>query len=155
VSGLVDKALRLVLTGAHHLMKAGWFVRRPRTFGAHAIAFTPERRIVLVKLRYAPGWRVPGGGRAREDDPAGAALRELREEIGMISHGAVEKVRDFEEVRDFKRDLSSLVLVRDVIYRPHRWSWEVEKVAEYGLDSLPDDLSATAARWLNALSGRI
>jgi hypothetical protein len=60
---LVDPILRVGLTAAHKLMKAGWFIRRPRTYGAHAIALTPKRRIVLVKLRYAPGWRVPGGGR--------------------------------------------------------------------------------------------
>ena len=35
------------------LLKAGWFLRRPRTFGAHALALTPERKLILVKLRYA------------------------------------------------------------------------------------------------------
>ena len=86
-SSLLDKALRLALTGVHRLMKLGWFVRRPRTFGAHALAFTPEGRIILVKLRYAPGWRLPGGGRGEHEDPRDAVLRELREEIGMMSHG--------------------------------------------------------------------
>ena len=57
-------------------------MRRPRTFGAHALALTPERKIVLVKLRYAPGWRLPGGGRGEHEDPRDAVLRELREEIG-------------------------------------------------------------------------
>jgi hypothetical protein len=61
----LDRPLRLILTAGHRMLKAGWFVRRPRTFGAHAIALTPERKLVLVKLRYASGWRVPGGGGAR------------------------------------------------------------------------------------------
>ena len=52
------------MTGAYQLLRAGWFVRRPRTFGAHALALTPERKLILVKLRYASGWRLPGGGRA-------------------------------------------------------------------------------------------
>lgn len=155
MSRIVDRALRVVLTGVHKLMKAGWFVRRPRTFGAHAVALTPEGRIVLVKLRYASGWAVPGGGRAESEDSAVAALRELREEVGMTSHGAVEKVGDSEESTGFKRDLSSLVIVRDVVYQPHRWSWEVEKVSEFDLSSLPEDLSGTAARWLHALRHRI
>ena len=43
--------------------------------------------MILVKLRYAPGWRLPGGGRADDEDPCEAALRELREEIGMTAHG--------------------------------------------------------------------
>ena len=80
---LTDRILRVALRSAHRLLKFGWFLRRPRTFGAHALAFTPEGRIILVRLRYAPGWRLPGGGRSEREDPKHAVLRELREEIGM------------------------------------------------------------------------
>lgn len=151
MNGLVDGPLRLVLTGIHSLLKASWFLRRPKTFGAHAIALTPEKKLVLVKLRYARGWRVPGGGRSAEEDPAEAALRELREEIGMTSHGEVRPARDFEESTDFKRDTASLVVVHDVRYRPPRWSWEVERICEADLESLPDDMSPISARWIESL----
>ena len=79
----LDRMLRLPLRFAHGLLKLNWLVRRPRTFGAHALALTPKRKIVLVKLRYAPGWRLPGGGRAKSEDPRDAVLRELREEMGL------------------------------------------------------------------------
>ena len=150
MSRLIDGALRIALTGIHWAMKAGWFVRRPKTFGAHAIALTSEGKLILVKLRYAPGWRLPGGGRSRHEDPLEAALRELREEIGMLSHGEAQAVRDFQEATDFKRDTASLTIVRNVRYRPHRWSWEVEEVSEFAPDSLPRDLSPIAARWIEA-----
>jgi len=54
VANLVDRALRIALTGAHRLLKLNWRVQRPRTFGAHALALTPERKAILVRLRYAP-----------------------------------------------------------------------------------------------------
>ena len=57
MAGLADRLLRIPLTAVHRLMKVGWFVRRPRTFGAHALALTAGGKVVLVKLRYAPGWR--------------------------------------------------------------------------------------------------
>ena len=76
-----------------------------------------------------------------------AALRELREEIGMTSRGEVKLACDFEESIDFKRDTASLVVVRDVRYAP-RWSWEVEQVREFPLDSLPPDISPTSALWI-------
>ena len=147
--------LRLVVTAAHGLLKLGWFVRRPRTFGAHALALTPEGKAILVRLRYAPGWRLPGGGRAEDEDPRDAVLRELREEIGMTAHGEVRLAAELEEHPDFKRDLASLLVVRDVRYRPHRWSWEVEKIIEVSLDALPADLSPRAAAWLEATRGRL
>lgn len=154
-ASLLDRILRPVVTGAHRLMKLGWFVRRPRTFGAHALALTPDRRVVLVKLRYARGWRLPGGGRAEDEDPRDAILRELREEIGMTSHGRVRLARDLEERADYKRDLASLLIVEEVRYRPPRWSWEVEQITETDLDRLPADLSRPAATWIAAVKDRL
>ncbi|HEX6660253.1 MAG TPA: NUDIX domain-containing protein [Sphingomicrobium sp.] len=147
--------LRPIFGAAHWLLKLNWFVRRPRTFGAHALALTPAGKAILVRLRYAPGWRLPGGGRAEDEDPRDAVLRELREEIGMTAHGEVRLAAELEEHPDFKRDLASLLVVRDVRYRPHRWSWEIEAIIEAPLDALPADLSPRAAAWLEALESKL
>lgn len=147
---LVDRALRLGLTSLYQLLRATWFVRRPKTFGAHALALTPAGKLILVKLRYAPGWRLPGGGRAADEPPVDAVLRELREEIGLISHGEPRPVGDFEEFTDFKRDTASLVILRDVRYRP-RWNLEVEAVREVDMDSLPADMSPLSRSWIEVV----
>jgi len=151
VADLTTKAVRIAATAAHKLLKAFWFIRRPRTFGAHAIALTPGNRLILVRLRYAPGWRVPGGGRSEHEAPVEAALRELREEIGMTAHGEAKLARDFQEPTDFKRDTASLIIVRDVEYRPKSWNWEVEAVTETSLDALPQPMSEISARWIEAV----
>jgi 8-oxo-dGTP pyrophosphatase MutT (NUDIX family) len=150
-----DGIFRVLLTATHKLLKAGWFVRRPRSFGAHALALTPDRKLVLVKLRYAPGWRIPGGGRGPDEDPTEAALRELREEIGMTTCGRVRLACELEESVDFKRDLSALLIVEDVRYSPRKWSWEVEQVAEFPLDSLPPDTPPTTLRWIETLRAHL
>jgi 8-oxo-dGTP pyrophosphatase MutT (NUDIX family) len=155
VAGWTDKGLRVALTAVHSVLRVHWIVRRPRTFGAHALALTPERRIVLVKLRYAPGWRLPGGGRGEHEDPRNAVLRELREEIGLVSHGRVGFGAELEQRPDFKRDLASILVVEDVRYRPRRWSWEVEAICEAPIDALPTDLAPIAAEWIDALRGKI
>ena len=152
---LTDRILRVALRSAHRLLKLGWFLRRPRTFGAHALALTPEGKIILVRLRYAPGWRLPGGGRNEREDPRDAVLRELREEIGMTSHGEVRLACELEEATDFKRDLASLLVVRDVRYAPRKWSWEVEQIMEAALDALPAELSSRMADWIDAVKSRI
>jgi 8-oxo-dGTP pyrophosphatase MutT (NUDIX family) len=145
---MLNRLLRAGATAFHKILTVGWFFRRPKTFGAHAVALTPKGRIVLVKLWYAPGWRLPGGGRHVIEAPAEAALRELREEVGMFSHGEVKPSGDLDERVDFKRDTSSIVIVRDVEYLPKRWSWEVEAVEDFDLDDLPRDLSPQTRRWL-------
>ena len=151
---VADMLLRSILTVGHRFLKACWFVRRPRTLGAHALAFTPERRLILVRLRYAPGWRLPGGGRTSSEDPRDAVLRELREEIGMTSHGQVRLARELDNPIDFREDLASLLIVDDVRYHPH-WSWEVERIIETPLVDLPDDLAPVARDWIAAARDRI
>lgn len=152
---LADTLLRAILTAAHQLLKTTWFLRRPRTFGAHALALTPERKVILVKLRYAPGWRLAGGGRAPDEDPRDAVLRELREEIGMTSHGPVRVAAELEQSAHFKRDLASVLIVEKVRYRPHRWSWEIERVMEAPLDQLPEDMASVAREWIAAIGDRL
>ncbi|HKC04149.1 MAG TPA: NUDIX domain-containing protein [Sphingomicrobium sp.] len=145
---------RLVLGTLHRLLKLVWFLHRPRTFGAHALALTPDGKVILVRLRYAPGWRLPGGGRREDENPRDAVLRELREEFGLISHGEVQLAAELEEMPDFKRDHASLFVVRDVRYQPH-WSWEIEQVTEAPLNALPPDLSPRSAAWLEALRDKL
>ena len=152
---LFDRFVRVFATAAHKLLKLNWFVRRPRTFGAHALALTPEGKVILVRLRYAPGWRLPGGGRAESEDPRDAVLRELREEIGMTAHGPVQLGAELEESTDFKRDLASLLVVRDVRYTPPRWSWEVEAIVETPLDDLPADLSPRMGGWIASVRPKL
>ena len=154
IDALTRRPLRWAATGLHSLRRALWYFRRPRTFGVHAAAVTPAGKLVLVRLRYARGWRLPGGGRSETEDAREAVLRELREEIGLESHGAVELVGEGMETPDFKQDLASLFIVRDVGYRP-RWSLEVEAVAETPLDRLPDDLSERARRWIEQVRPRL
>lgn len=121
--------------------------------GAHALALTPEGKLVLVKLRYAPGWRVPGGGRNPDETPEEAVLRELREEIGLTGHGPVRMAGEVEQSIDFKRDQSALLIVEDVRYRP-KWNLEVEQVAEFPLDALPADTVESTRRWTELLGDR-
>ena len=123
--------LRPLLTAINRIRRMVW--RGP---GVLAVPLTPEGRVVLVRLSYAKGWRLPGGGIDSGEQPREAALRELAEEIGMTAHGAVAAVDSAG---------TSLFLVRDVIYSPRR-SFEVEQVAEFPPDALPPSATPRTRR---------
>jgi len=136
-----DRLVRPFAMAVHKLLRSAR--PRPQGRGAHALAFTPAGMLILVKLRYVRGWRLPGGGRKEKEDLRTAVLRELREEIGMVSHGEVRK-----------SPLPEVLLIEDVRYAPRKWSWEVEAICEAALDDLPSDLSPLAARWIDGARAR-
>jgi 8-oxo-dGTP pyrophosphatase MutT (NUDIX family) len=59
-------------------------VRRPHTVGVKMVARDGER-LLFVRHTYGDrrGWELPGGGVRRGEDPAAAARREAREELGV------------------------------------------------------------------------
>jgi 8-oxo-dGTP pyrophosphatase MutT (NUDIX family) len=132
--------------------RAIWYVTRPDVRGVQAIALTPEGRVVLVKHRYARGWHLPGGGQKKREGAEAAVLRELREEIGLRSHGAIRSLGSFVYHPDHRRAAVTSFLVEDVRYRPG-WSLEIEEVGEFDPSSLPRGTTAIARRRLAELHG--
>lgn len=141
------RLIRIVFTFLHGLRRSIRTAVGASGEGVHAVPVTEAGKVVLVLLTYAPGWRLPGGGLKRGEPAQEAMLRELREEIGLVSHGAVERIADPGADPASPADRSGLFIVRDVIYRPRR-SVEVESVREFDPDSLPDDIAPWTERIL-------
>lgn len=151
--GVGRRLIRIVFTAAQGLRRLAWVLTGgPGRDGVHAVPLTGEGRVVLVRLTYAPGWRLPGGGRKKGEAALEAMLRELREEIGLTSHGAIERLEDVRPGSGPTAGRSALFLVREAVYRPRR-SFEVEAVAEFDPDSLPDDIAPWTRETLGLLAG--
>jgi len=101
-----------------------------------------------VKLSYAHGWRVPGGGKKSGETPEQAILRELREEIGMQRHCGIKELSG-PHLHSSDRASGNLFIVRDVEYSPRR-SLEIEAVREFYLCKLPEDISPRVRPWIHA-----
>lgn len=134
--------------GFQAVRRLGWFFTRPVSIGVHAVPLTPEGRVILVRLSYARGWRLPGGGQRAAEDARTAMLRELREEIGMTDFDSMELVTGFEHRPDFRQGQGSLFVAKGVRYRAPRWSFEVKELGEFDLSSLPADTATITFRLL-------
>ena len=74
------RVLRLVAFRLTMTLRALW---APTAMGVAAAVEGDDGRVLLVRHRYAPGWRLPGGGVNRGEPPQAAVLRELAEEVGL------------------------------------------------------------------------
>jgi 8-oxo-dGTP diphosphatase len=79
---LVDHGFRLAYRAAYQLMRVYWTVRRPNTHGA-LVALWHDGEILLIKNSYVAYHSLPGGYVARNETGREAAVRELREEVGI------------------------------------------------------------------------
>jgi 8-oxo-dGTP pyrophosphatase MutT (NUDIX family) len=72
------KLLRDALVHTYFRMK------RPMTLGVRVLVTDLQGRICLVRHTYTPGWHLPGGGVERGETCLEAALKEAREEAGIL-----------------------------------------------------------------------
>lgn len=102
------------------------------------VAFDEEGRVLLVRHSYGPPlWAIPGGGMDRGEDPAGAAAREVREELGCgLSDLAEIDVR--EERIAGSRDAQHTFIAR-VVGEPKPDMREIVAVAFFDPARLPDN----------------
>ena len=133
---MIGRLLHAAVFAFQAVRRSIWFFTEPEAVGVHGVALTPEGKIILVKLSYAPGWRLPGGGKGRAEAPEVAMLRELREEIGLTAYESIDRVTSFAHRPDHRHGNGTLFVIRGVRYRP-RWSLEVKQVAQFALEELP------------------
>jgi 8-oxo-dGTP pyrophosphatase MutT (NUDIX family) len=101
---LVDRGFQLAYKCAYRLMRAYWVVRKPKTHGA-LVALWNEGDVLLVRNSYVSYYSLPGGYVRRHEQGREAAVRELREEVGI--HARPEQLTPaFDDTRSWegKRD---------------------------------------------------
>ena len=141
---------RLALRVAHRGRVLWWRWRRPVLAGVCVIGCDAQARVLLVRHSYGPGhWGLPSGALGRDEDPAQAAQRELREEtactmkqvraLGQYSHalhGARNTVHVFTGLIDAE---------------PCPDGREVVEARFFARDALPSPLNAQVVRLLALL----
>jgi 8-oxo-dGTP diphosphatase len=101
---LVDRAWRLVYWLGYRAARQWWRIRRPDHHGA-MIAVWLDGRILGVRQSYSTRMTWPGGGIHAGEEPAHAAQRELREEVGLaVSAEHLVLIRRMSCEYDYRHD---------------------------------------------------
>ena len=75
--------LSLLIIATVHAMQY-WLNFSSNYIQSVRVILVDERRVILVSHWYAPwAWTLPGGGVHKDESPEAAAVREVREEVGL------------------------------------------------------------------------
>jgi len=123
----------------------------PTAFGVAAAVEGEDGRVLLVRHRYAPGWRLPGGGVNRGEPPQAAILRELGEEVGLTG-GEARFFALYTRKAGWATSVVALYRVRGaaVNFRPNL---EIKEICFADPRLPPDGCSPATLRRLRELTG--
>jgi 8-oxo-dGTP pyrophosphatase MutT (NUDIX family) len=133
-----------------------WFrLKRPMTLGVRILAANPDGHICLVRHTYTPGWHLPGGGVEKGETCQDAAIKEAREEAGLVISAAdIALISIHANFENFPGD-------HVLVYVASAWSVEAtnsaHEIAEYGFfepTALPSGTTAGTRRRIGEWQGK-
>lgn len=132
-----------------------WLVQRGATLGVRGIVIDEQRRVLLVRHGYAPGWHFPGGAIDRGESARDAVIRELMEETAVTVVGEPTLLGVYTNFRLLSRD--HVIAYAIPVYTrgaPPKSSFEIREQGFFPLDALPDGTTdGTRARLGEMLGG--
>ena len=121
---------RALFTAASRLVLHPWFrLTRGLTLGVRVAVFDETGGVFLIRHTYAPGWLLPGGGVERGETLAEAAVREIREEGGLVAGETLKLHGIFANHHNFPGDHVAVYVLR--VFSRETWSPNAE-IAEAG-----------------------
>jgi 8-oxo-dGTP pyrophosphatase MutT (NUDIX family) len=109
---IVDRVYQVAYRSAYRLMRLWWVLRRPRVRGAQ-IALWYGGELLVIRSSYRAVWELPGGGVQPGESPRDAALRECREEVGIVLPAeTLQEAQDTEIVWEHRHDRVTVFEVR-------------------------------------------
>jgi 8-oxo-dGTP pyrophosphatase MutT (NUDIX family) len=124
------------------------------TLGVQGAIIDENRRVLLVRHGYRPGWHFPGGGVERGEKVELALVREVGEETGIVVSGPVRLYGIYTNFDYYPGDHVVLFVAdkwrRERVPTPNA---EIAEIGFFALDQLPQDLAPATARRIAEIFG--
>lgn len=131
-----------------------WWVVRPTTRGVRAIVINSVGQILLVRHKYQEGWFLPGGKANKNEKDEEALKRELWEEAGIDGILKLEKLGEYNNTFEYKKDTIAVFVVSSFTQKP-KTHFELEEKKFFDSSLLPDKTSPGTRRRIEEWLGKI
>ncbi len=119
----------------------GNLLRRAMTLGVRIVVEDQRGQIVLVRHTYLSGWHLPGGGVDPGESAEAAAIRELREETGLVATDRPSLFGLYRHTAAAGRDHVAVFRLRSFAAGPSASDGEIAETGFFSRDALPDGTS--------------
>lgn len=118
----------MIIKIVNEIRKIYWFLVRPNTVGVRVILIGPNSTFVLVRHRYDPLLYLPGGKLRKNETPEAGAVREIKEELGIILDPKELKLfGKYKNDSEYKKD-TVFVFAANTSGTPKPSSFEIKEV---------------------------
>ncbi len=122
-------------------------ISRGVTLGARVAVLDGEGSVMLVRHTYSQGWILPGGGVEKGETLAAAALREIREEAGIIGEDPILHGM-FSNDLVFRGDHVACFVVRKFTRVAWTPNYEIAAAQFFPVSDLPEETTGGTRRRL-------
>lgn len=145
--------IKQLLKIAQPLRRFYWWLMRPETRGVRAILVNRDGKVLLVRHKYQEGWFLPGGKISGKENDENALRRELREELGVKIISRFEKLGEYANTYEYKKDTIVVFVVRDFT-QESKTHFEIEEQRLFDPKMLPEKTSPGTRRRIEEWLGQ-
>jgi ADP-ribose pyrophosphatase YjhB (NUDIX family) len=107
VTNLYNKLVQFFYRLAYEIILTVWFFMRPTVRGVY-VAVWYRQKLLVIKNSYKKRFTIPCGRIKRGEDIAEAAVRELREEVGLnLAKSQIKFVGEYSAQHNYATDVGS------------------------------------------------